>query len=140
MTARGVVRKKGDTGVPLCSLVACEMTRYSSLPMIQRLPQYLREERRRAGLSQAEVAYLVGAEQRTKISRWERGKHLPTLRTALAYEALLGVPVARLFPAAFTAVRRGLVRRARQRSMKIRMVSLDRGTNERSQDHTLHRG
>lgn len=84
--------------------------------MSRRLPQYLRQERRRAGFSQADVAYLFGASAKTSVSRYERGKHLPPLRTALAYEALLGVPVAQLFPAAFRDAWRNVRSRARSRA------------------------
>jgi transcriptional regulator with XRE-family HTH domain len=89
--------------------------------MPRRLPQYLKQERRRAGLSQADVAYLFGARAKTKVSRYERGRHLPPLRTALAYEAMLSVPVAQLFPAAFTAVRRSLRIRAKRRIKTLMM-------------------
>jgi transcriptional regulator with XRE-family HTH domain len=77
-----------------------------------RLPHYLRQERRRAGFSQADVAYLFGTQTKTKVSRYERGKHLPPLKTALAYEAMFGVPVAHLFPRAFAEARRTLMKRA----------------------------
>ena len=82
--------------------------------MSQRLTQYLRQERRRAGFSQADVASLFGARAKTSVSRYERGKHLPALRTALAYEALLGVPVAQLFPAAFREARETVRSHARR--------------------------
>lgn len=84
--------------------------------MPRALPLYLRQERKRAGFSQADVAYLFGVRAKTNVSRYERGKHLPTLHTALAYEAILGVPVAQLFPHAFAEVRRALTQRAKQRS------------------------
>ena len=84
--------------------------------MTRRLPQYLKHERRRAGLAQADVAYLFGARARTKVSRYEHGRHLPTLATALAYEAMLGTPVADLFPGAFAAARRDVLKRAKRRA------------------------
>jgi len=84
--------------------------------MSRRLAQYVKHERRRAGLTQADVAYLFGAKARTKISRYERGRYLPTLRTALGYEAMLGVPVAELFPGAYRDARRAIVSRARRRN------------------------
>lgn len=84
--------------------------------MPRRLPQYLKQERRRAGFSQADIAHLLGARERTQVWRYECGRHLPTLRTALAYEALLGVPVAQLFPKAFAEARRALVSRVKQRA------------------------
>jgi transcriptional regulator with XRE-family HTH domain len=63
-----------------------------------------------------DVAFLLGARAKTKVSRYERGRHLPTLATALAYEALLGLPVAELFPSAFAAARRDVLRRAKVRA------------------------
>lgn len=79
------------------------------------LPQYLKQQRRRAGYAQADVAHLLGARARGKVSRYEHGRHLPPLMTALAYEAMFGVPVAELFPSAFGAARAELRRRARRR-------------------------
>lgn len=87
--------------------------------MPRRLPHYLKQERRRAGFSQAEVAYLLGARAKTKVWRYECGRHLPPLQTALAYEALLGVPVAQLFPKAFAEARRALIKRVKQRAETI---------------------
>jgi DNA-binding XRE family transcriptional regulator len=83
--------------------------------MSRGLPQYLKQERRRAGYAQADVAYLLGASAKTKVGRYERGRHLPPLTTALAYEAMFGVAVAELFPSAFSAARAELRRRARRR-------------------------
>lgn len=84
--------------------------------MSRRLPHYVKQERRRAGFTQADVAYLFGVRARSKVSRYERGRHLPPLTTALAYEALLGVPVAELFPRAFAEARRTLRRHAKRRN------------------------
>lgn len=58
----------------------------------------LRTERRSWGLSQRELALLLGMESRAHISRLERGKRSPTLETALACSTLFGVPLGRLFP------------------------------------------
>lgn len=83
--------------------------------MSRRLSQYLKQERRRAGYAQADVAYLLGARARTKVGRYERGRHLPPLPIALAYEAIFGVAIAELFPAALATVRTELRRRARRK-------------------------
>ena len=82
--------------------------------MSRTLPHYLKQERRRAGFSQADIAYLLGAQAKTKVWRYERGRHLPPLQTAFAYEVLLGVPVGQLFPKAFAEARRALVMRVKQ--------------------------
>jgi transcriptional regulator with XRE-family HTH domain len=44
----------------------------------KRLASYLRTERKRAGLTQKEIAFLVGAKNRAQISRFERLRRLPT--------------------------------------------------------------
>lgn len=53
-------------------------------------------DRKRAALSQDEVAFLLGMNGGAKICRHERRSRAPTLETALAYEALYGVPVSEL--------------------------------------------
>lgn len=62
-----------------------------------RLPNYLKMHRKRAGLSQAELARLLGCRSAGKVSRYEHFKRVPTLETALACEQIFGVPVRELF-------------------------------------------
>jgi transcriptional regulator with XRE-family HTH domain len=62
-----------------------------------RLENYLRTYRRRTGLTQREVAFLLGCEDGAQISRYEKRKRVPPLQTALACEAVFGVPVSELF-------------------------------------------
>ncbi len=81
--------------------------------MPRKLPHYLRIERRRAGLSQTDIAVLLGVRTASKISRYERGRRLPPLKTALAYEAILGKPIAELFGGTFQPIRAEVGRRAR---------------------------
>ena len=61
------------------------------------LNYYLRSYRRHAHLTQAGLAYLLGASTGVKVSRYESGNRTPSLETGLAYEAALGVPVCTLF-------------------------------------------
>ncbi|MEO7851494.1 MAG: helix-turn-helix transcriptional regulator [Rubrivivax sp.] len=58
----------------------------------------LRTHRRTWGISQRELADLLGMESRAHVSRIERGKRSPTLETALACSTLFGVPLGELFP------------------------------------------
>src|SRR5438093_9193709 len=58
---------------------------------------YLRTYRKRSGLTQREVAFLVGCRNGAQVSRYEKRRRLPPLRTALACEAAFGVPVSELF-------------------------------------------
>jgi len=63
----------------------------------QQLDNYLRSHRKQSGLSQEEVAFLLGCENGALVSRYEKRKRLPPLETALACEAVFGVPIAELF-------------------------------------------
>ena len=65
--------------------------------MLARLNNYLRSYRRRSGLSQSEVAFLLGTHNGAHVSRYEKGHHLPPLRTALAYRTIFGVSLLELF-------------------------------------------
>jgi transcriptional regulator with XRE-family HTH domain len=58
----------------------------------------LRTHRRTWGLSQRELADLLGFQSPTHISRLEQGKRVPGLETALACSTLFGVPPGELFP------------------------------------------
>ena len=68
-------------------------THYSSMSF-----NHLRRYRKRGALTQAEIAFLLGAECGTKVSRHERSARPPSLKTALAYQAIFGVAVHELFP------------------------------------------
>ena len=67
------------------------------MPTQQRLQNYLRTYRKRSGLTQCDVAFLVGCRNGAQVSRYEKRRRLPPLRTALACEAAFGVPVSELF-------------------------------------------
>lgn len=58
--------------------------------------QGLRAIRRRTGLSQLELALLIGASDAT-VSRHESQKDLPDVETAFAYETIFRVPARELF-------------------------------------------
>src|SRR5437879_13516333 len=62
-----------------------------------KLENYLRTYRKRSGLTQREVAFLVGCRNGAQVSRYEKRRRLPPLRTALGCEAAFGVPVSELF-------------------------------------------
>ena len=62
-----------------------------------KLENYLRTYRKRSGLTQRDVAFLVGCRNGAQVSRYEKRRRLPPLRTALACEAAFGVPVSVLF-------------------------------------------
>lgn len=76
-----------------------------------RLATYLRTHRRSSGLSQHEVARLLGYKSAGEISRHERATTLPSLRVAVAYQIIFRVPIAELFPELHKETERTIDRR-----------------------------
>ena len=95
------------------------------------LDNYLRTYRKRAGLSQDEVAFLLGGGCGTQVSRYELGKRLPSLETALALEAILGVPVKKIFLGRFSKVDLEVRERAKILREKLQRDPKRRETVER---------
>jgi transcriptional regulator with XRE-family HTH domain len=83
-----------------------------SIPMSRKLRHYLRNERRRAALTQADVAALLGGRWKGRICKYERGA-IPPIEVALAYEAILAKPVSELLGGTFDDVAFHVRRRAR---------------------------
>lgn len=61
------------------------------------LPNYLRTYRKCAGLTQDEMAYLLGCQSGTKISRYEQYARKPNLETVLACQVIFHIPTETLF-------------------------------------------
>ena len=91
-----------------------------------RLPNYIRTHRKRAYLTQVEVAYLVGAKSGARISRHEHFKESPNLQTLLAYELLFGTPARDLFGGIHREVEQKLRDRIRCLIRKISRVGKNR--------------
>jgi transcriptional regulator with XRE-family HTH domain len=77
-----------------------------------KLENYL-ENRKRAGLSQREIALLLGAQSGAKVCRYERLWERPHLQTVLAYKAIVGAPIQELFAGAFEKVEETTLKRAK---------------------------
>jgi transcriptional regulator with XRE-family HTH domain len=84
--------------------------------MAHRLENYLRTNRKQSGLTQQEVAFLLGCETSAQVSRYEKRRRLPPLETALACEAVFGIPVAELF----AGVRQGVGRDIEKRRLELK--------------------
>jgi transcriptional regulator with XRE-family HTH domain len=67
----------------------------------------------RLGLTQEEVAYLLGAVSGTKVCRYERFAREPLLRTALAYEAIFQRPIRELFTGMYEEIEQEIAERAK---------------------------
>jgi len=77
------------------------------------LPNYLLANRKRLALSQDEVAFLLGTQSGAKVSRHERFVREPSLKTALAYEAIYQRSASELFSGLYREVEREVAARAR---------------------------
>jgi transcriptional regulator with XRE-family HTH domain len=76
------------------------------------ISNYLRTIRMRSGLSQEEVAFLLGVTSGSEVSRHEMFRRIPTLKTALSYEIILGMPVRELFAGEYEKVEAEIKARA----------------------------
>jgi transcriptional regulator with XRE-family HTH domain len=95
------------------------------------LANYLRYHRKRSGLSQREIAQLLGYPDQDPVSRHERSRSIPPLIIALCYQAIFRVPVSDLVPGHFEKTRRTIEERLakmehdlQQRSAKDRDAAM----------------
>ena len=74
---------------------------------------YLRTHRRKAGLTQSDVAFLLGLSSGQTIGKYEALVRLPSLRTALACCTVFDLPLDELLPGEASKVDRLVIERAR---------------------------
>ena len=65
---------------------------------------YLRTHRRVWGLTQPDLASLLGFKSANHISRIENGKRDPTVEVAFACQVIFGIPPSQMFPQVYTLV------------------------------------
>jgi len=58
----------------------------------------LRSKRKNSGLTQDDIAALIGVLSASQVSRHESGEREPDLRTALAYRIIFDAPIKHLLP------------------------------------------
>ncbi len=85
--------------------------------MQKKLPCYLKTYRRRAGLTQKELAILLGIGDDTTVSKLERRKREPSLKIAFGCQILFGVPADRIFPGLLAQIDTGIRARARRHNL-----------------------
>ncbi len=83
------------------------------------LRNYLKKVRRKSGLSQRELTYLLGQKHKSKVSRYERNERLPSTRTLIGYEAIFRVTLLELFRGIFEDLAPGILDRARSLSREL---------------------
>lgn len=85
-----------------------------------RLLNYLKTHRKYSGLTQCDIAFLLGNSDGAQLSRYEKHHRIPPLETALAFEAIFKVPVAELFAGLHDSARSGVERRLHQLALGLR--------------------
>lgn len=83
------------------------------------LENYLRTYRRRSGLSQDDLAFLLGTRSGSKVSRYEHYARQPSLETAIAYEVIFQTPLRELFAGVYEKVEQRVIGRARLLAKKL---------------------
>ena len=82
--------------------------------MSQPLHNYLRMFRRSAGLTQKELAYLLGLHSPSPVSRYERSIREPSLHTLLAFELIFRAPAKRLYAGVYEDLHRRTLGRTKR--------------------------
>jgi transcriptional regulator with XRE-family HTH domain len=86
----------------------------------QPLDNYLRAHRKNSGFTQEEVAFLLGFDNANLVSRYEKHQRMPPVQTALAYEAIFGIPVAELFPGVRQRIASDVLKRRSELTARLR--------------------
>ncbi len=94
--------------------------------MFSKLGNYLRTYRKRSGLTQNEVAFLLGCKDGTMVSRYERGARHPQLRTLLTCEVVLATTSRELFAGVYQKVEAEVAQRAKLLARRLRKTPSDR--------------
>lgn len=89
-----------------------------SMPYPQ-LHNYLRANRRRLALSQADVAFLLGAQSSAKVCHYENFTRVPSLEAALALEAIYKRSVSELFGGLYQQAERKVAKRTKMLLAKV---------------------
>lgn len=85
-----------------------------------KLGNYLRTYRIRAGLTQRDVAVLLGLEAASTISRTEKGKRIPSVHFLLGYSVLFKIPPEDLVPGICRDMEKAILDRTRFLTEKLR--------------------
>jgi transcriptional regulator with XRE-family HTH domain len=93
-----------------------------------KLPNYLRVYRKRLGLSQNEVAFLLGWRNASQPSRYEHFSRVPTLRTALALSVIFQASVRELFSGEYQKVETAVCRQAQRLEARLTTENPDQPT------------
>ena len=93
-----------------------------------KLSNYLRTYRKRAGLSQDEIAFLLGCRSFEHISRYEPFRRMPGFRTSLALSVIFQMPTHKIFRGEYQRVEQAACRRAKLLAARLATAYPDQAT------------
>ena len=79
----------------------------------------LRTLRKKSGLSQCDLAYIVGFQSEIPVVRHERSKAIPNLLTALAYEVIFQAPISVQFRGLYESVEAAIEERLAELELRL---------------------
>ena len=94
---------------------------------------YLRTHRRIWGLTQPELASLLGLRSASHLSRIEHGKYAPKIEVAIACQVIFGIPPSAMFPQVYTLVEEEVVRNIYGYHLALGSTSTPSGLRKRRQ-------
>lgn len=80
---------------------------------------YLRYHRKKSGLSQKELADIVGSVGEQQVARHENFKATPSIIAAIGYEVALKVSIAKLFPGLYETIQQGVEERLSEMEARL---------------------
>jgi transcriptional regulator with XRE-family HTH domain len=110
--------------------------------MARKLPNYIRMHRKRSGLTQMEIAFVLGQESSTEVSRYERRSRKPKLPEAFALALLFGTTVEELFAGLYEDAKNRTIARLRLLQDEIKLSGCGkrgRGAKEEAVQIALQR-
>jgi transcriptional regulator with XRE-family HTH domain len=91
--------------------------------MSDRLTNYLRTHRKKTGLSQRDLARIVGYKDEVPISRHEQFQRLPSVMVALGYEIVFQVPISEIYAGLRDAIEQDIEERISELERELQQKS-----------------
>src|SRR5438132_6048532 len=95
-------------------------------PKNQTEVNFILNMRRNRGLAQKQLAVLIGHKHTSMLSKYEHGRSLPPLQTALLLEIVLGVRLPELYPELYQTLTRQVATRAKRLPPQLRSTFMQR--------------
>src|SRR4051794_21431076 len=93
--------------------------------LYSQLPNYLLANRKKLGLSQDDVAFLLGTKSGAKVSRYEHFARNPTMENVFACEAIFQIPASELFAGIYQTIQEQVADRAKTLTFQSRLKATD---------------